>query len=518
MSNEAKEYNVATIQQLLLAAFTPKTLRRFCRKHPTFRPILNEFSPDHGLSDMVDEVITYCETNLLIPELLAEVRRANPRQYARYAGCLYAGQEPEPAGPVPPPSPPAFRQGVVDRLKETLGQHRRPIRIGIISLLALVVLSLLAIVIMAIIESRRTPEYYTDQFRRTTSPDVRVTALASLMKQPGHEQDPQLLFFGELAPEEQVSMWQISDPDGLQEEYAAVVGAIYTHLDNSPQSHLILQAIAGTLSRLESAVPEAIRDLQLEVKWWLEGQNRYSQGEYREALSGYDIAIAMNKQNAATYFERALVHVALEEHSSALLDLERVLRLDRARKEKVEGVIRDNASLFTYLGLHRAKYPGIASSFPTLTPTPTYTPTPTLTPTPTPTKTPTVTPTPTVPVPTTSVSITAQIASVYVDVSNNLHVVLDAICTPYRLYVWRQGQTFGDLPSHEYYRIWELADCPKDLLVVIDVEPETIYCVELQSDDAQVSYDLTSYRTGKQTKPFAGEIVQDGACPIESSP
>jgi formylglycine-generating enzyme required for sulfatase activity len=98
-SNDAQEYNIAAIRQLLLAAFTPKTLRRFCRKHPTFRPILDEFSPDHGLSDMVDELITYCENFLLFPELLAELKQHNPRQYARFFEPEQAKAEPAPTTP-----------------------------------------------------------------------------------------------------------------------------------------------------------------------------------------------------------------------------------------------------------------------------------------------------------------------------------------------------------------------------------------------------------------------------------
>jgi hypothetical protein len=76
------------VRKLLLAAFTAEELHRFCFDRPVFRPIVNSFGPGHGLDDMVDEVITYCEKRLLFPELLAEVSQENPGQYARFAPLL----------------------------------------------------------------------------------------------------------------------------------------------------------------------------------------------------------------------------------------------------------------------------------------------------------------------------------------------------------------------------------------------------------------------------------------------
>jgi formylglycine-generating enzyme required for sulfatase activity len=42
------------------------------------------FGPGHGLDDMVDEVIDYCEKRVLFGELLDAVKMENPRQYARF--------------------------------------------------------------------------------------------------------------------------------------------------------------------------------------------------------------------------------------------------------------------------------------------------------------------------------------------------------------------------------------------------------------------------------------------------
>lgn len=75
---------VAAIRDLLESAFTVKTLNRFCWDHQAFRPLRKQFSPAHGLADIVDLVIEYCETSLLWDELLAGVQEVNPRQYARF--------------------------------------------------------------------------------------------------------------------------------------------------------------------------------------------------------------------------------------------------------------------------------------------------------------------------------------------------------------------------------------------------------------------------------------------------
>jgi hypothetical protein len=79
---------LAEIRELLLDAFTPQTLRRFCQDRPTFRPILDTFGPGHGFDEMVDRVIDYCQSQLLFDPLLAGVRESNPRQYTRFAQVL----------------------------------------------------------------------------------------------------------------------------------------------------------------------------------------------------------------------------------------------------------------------------------------------------------------------------------------------------------------------------------------------------------------------------------------------
>ena len=62
MSDDTSDYNLKAIHELLLAAFTPEELRRFCEDRPTFRPVVRRFGRPYRLDDMADELITYCET------------------------------------------------------------------------------------------------------------------------------------------------------------------------------------------------------------------------------------------------------------------------------------------------------------------------------------------------------------------------------------------------------------------------------------------------------------------------
>jgi hypothetical protein len=94
MDDSAENYDWKVIRDLLLAAFTAEELRRFCQDRPTFRPVTKRFGSGQGLDDMVDEVMTYCDTYRYFPELLDEVRQANPRQYDRFEAQILPASSP----------------------------------------------------------------------------------------------------------------------------------------------------------------------------------------------------------------------------------------------------------------------------------------------------------------------------------------------------------------------------------------------------------------------------------------
>ena len=102
VTEKPREYNISAIRDLLLAAFSAETLVRFCQDRSAFRPVIDEFSPGHGLADMVDEIVTFCEKQWLWDDLLREVEQENPRQFAAFQDRIRE-EEPETA---PTPAPP----------------------------------------------------------------------------------------------------------------------------------------------------------------------------------------------------------------------------------------------------------------------------------------------------------------------------------------------------------------------------------------------------------------------------
>jgi RHS repeat-associated protein len=112
---------------------------------------------------------------------------------------------------------------------------------------------------------------------------------------------------------------------------------------------------------------------------------------------------------------------------------------------------------------------------------------------------------------------TVWIDSVWVDASNNMQVTIRGTPNYYRLYVRRVGATFGDAPHYQYYQVYPSGDWnPKYLVnVVVNVQPNTVYCVEIRSNDGGYSHDITSYRSGGSGPPYYGGIYLDQYCPVD---
>ena len=90
MSDNPQLYDLGTIRRLLSAAFTADELREICQDNPALQPILESLSSYDSLGRVVATMITYGEKHLLLPEILAEVERRNPYQFARFADDLPA--------------------------------------------------------------------------------------------------------------------------------------------------------------------------------------------------------------------------------------------------------------------------------------------------------------------------------------------------------------------------------------------------------------------------------------------
>jgi hypothetical protein len=90
VSSSTPAVSAAVVRELLLAAFTTDDLRRLFvyTSNAALRPVVNEFSPNDGPASLADKAIIYCQKRDLLPALLREVQKANPRQYARFEPLL----------------------------------------------------------------------------------------------------------------------------------------------------------------------------------------------------------------------------------------------------------------------------------------------------------------------------------------------------------------------------------------------------------------------------------------------
>ena len=87
-------YNRAVIRRLLLDAFTPDDLVRFCQDRDKFRHFTEYMPTPLSLVSAVDVLIERCEKELLILELLREVQEYNPAQYEKFEHKLFFPSEP----------------------------------------------------------------------------------------------------------------------------------------------------------------------------------------------------------------------------------------------------------------------------------------------------------------------------------------------------------------------------------------------------------------------------------------
>ncbi len=243
---------------------------------------------------------------------------------------------------------------------------------------------------------------FIDNFRGTTSAEVRITSLAGLFDLPGYEDQADQLFYQELGPEEQLALFDLADPQDVGVQLVTVVQGLYTDLElqNDEHGKTLLRAMAQALRKLDDPMAT---NLATEIEQWLQGRDYYTQGEYQQAVTAYDVAVSLNDRNPGTHFDRGRAYVGLKNHSVALDDFEVVIQLAPEWQPGVQEIIQGDPQLLGYWGTHPDDYPGLTTFLPTLTPTPTSTNTPTPTstatpsptPTPVPTKTPTTTPSPT---------------------------------------------------------------------------------------------------------------------------
>ena len=155
------------------------------------------------------------------------------------------------------------------------------------------------------------PRDLTTGFIQADTPEERLKMLAELFALTGNEDRAQYLFFEGLSPEEELALFELSDPQSMGEELVRVVQGVYTHprLENSPHSNALLEAMSRALSRLPSPAPVVAAELRSEIDYWAAGRQAYnSQSQYAQAIEAFSAAIELNDRNPGTYFDRGLAY------------------------------------------------------------------------------------------------------------------------------------------------------------------------------------------------------------------
>jgi tetratricopeptide (TPR) repeat protein len=240
-------------------------------------------------------------------------------------------------------------------------------------------------------------------FEETTDPDTRLVNLAALFRLGNQQDEAQRLFYA-LKPADQLALFEATNPEQRGADMITTIKGIYTssNLENNEQNNALLGAMAQPLKQLEHTEHPGVIDLELEITNWLRGRTLYQEGQHRQAIGAYNVALSLNSDNPNLYFDRGLAMAALGDGPQALADLTTALNLDNRRQAQIQQLLTNDPQLYDALWAGAGEYQALAM----LVPTPTVTPKPTQTPLPTPTPSPTQTPQRILPTPTPSPSPT----------------------------------------------------------------------------------------------------------------
>ena len=229
-------------------------------------------------------------------------------------------------------------------------------------------------------------------FSTSPSPDVRLNALADLFDLGGDHAGQARSLFNMLPTVEKLALF--NSETAAPEDVRLVVQGTYITLNNTPENNDLLTAMR---TRLEASEDVASAILANEIDRWLQGRADAGEADYANASFNYGVAIDLNDQNPATFFDRALARTQTEDYEGTLTDLDQVLSLDGTLglqglwQERLVEAVQTSPNLHVNLWDNQADHQAIAA----LVSEPDDTPTPTLTPTATPTDLPTNTSTPT---------------------------------------------------------------------------------------------------------------------------
>jgi hypothetical protein len=171
---------------------------------------------------------------------------------------------------------------------------------------------------------------YRDGFNQSENPTLRLDYLARLLALPDYEAEAVTLF-ETLPAAAQAALFTNATPD-LSAQTEAVVFATYTTLvaENPAEPAENTAVLSAMAAALQSAPNREHPTLPAEIESWLDGRAAAQARAYEAARLAYSVALSLNDDNPAVYYERAWVALALGDGEAALDDLTRLLDFGEA--------------------------------------------------------------------------------------------------------------------------------------------------------------------------------------------
>lgn len=201
---------------------------------------------------------------------------------------------------------------------------------GLAILASLISLLLVGLTVYLVLNSQTPPEIQAqvckDNFAKTTSPAVRIDALACLFDLgPGYDEDARELFYS-LSSTDQKYLFLLDDPQAVGTQLISAVKGIYVTLDQMEGHHdqAILEAI---LKALEDSGQSEAENLVEEIRYWKQGRDQADQQQYQQSVNSYTMAIDRNPNDnhPVVHYDRAMAYLELQQYDKALADLERTV-------------------------------------------------------------------------------------------------------------------------------------------------------------------------------------------------
>jgi hypothetical protein len=228
---------------------------------------------------------------------------------------------------------------------------------------------------------------YSEQFKTSKSPEVKLTSLARLLKSDARSRSEADELYSGLSQAEKLSLFNdLASPQNVADELVTVIEAFYQDNPNNTDGNATLGAMKTVLGQIGAA---GAPGLKTEIEFWLKGREEININHSAQtAVSFYDSAwaesISRGHPNYSVRFDRAKGLMAQKAYKAAYEDLQAVLENDASQQDEIQASISAILPLLTPLPptetAEPSRTPTIVSTqpvVPVIPPSSTPTPTPT---------------------------------------------------------------------------------------------------------------------------------------------